>query len=354
MKGLILSGGKGTRLRPLTYTGAKQLVPIANKPVLFYGIEDLVEAGITDIGIVVGDTADQIKAAVGDGSRFGARVTYIPQEAPLGLAHGVKIARDFIGESRFVLFLGDNFIRDGIVPFVETFQRDAVNCQIILYQVPNPQNFGVAQLDGERVVRLVEKPQEFVSDLALVGIYMFDHHIFEAISHLQPSARGELEITDAVQKLIDLGYAVKPHILTGWWIDTGKMDDMLEANRLVLDILEPRLEGRVDEASSVVGRVVIEKGAEISHSTIRGPAIIGERTRVEHAYIGPYTSIDHDCLIARCEIEHSIVLESSKIVDVEHRLEDSLIGRYVEITRSTKQPRAHKLMLGDHSKVGIV
>ncbi len=355
MKGLILSGGKGTRLRPLTYTGAKQLVPVANKPVLFYAIEDLVEAGITDIGIVVGDTRDQIQAAVGDGSRFGARVTYIVQEAPLGIAHGVKIARDFLGEERFVLFLGDNFIRDGIVSLVESFRGNAADCQILLIKVPNPQQYGVAQLapDGS-VVRLVEKPKEFVSDLALVGIYMFDSHIFEAIARIRPSWRGELEITEAIQTLIDLGYKVSPQILSGWWIDTGKMEDMLEANRLVLEIIEPDNRGSVDPASHVNGKVVIEKDAQIVNSTVRGPAIIGERTRIVNSYVGPFTSIYHDCLLQDSEVEHSIVLEHCKIVDVHHRIEDSLIGRNVEITRSPVKPKAYKMMLGDHSKVGII
>jgi len=354
VKGLILSGGQGTRLRPLTYTGAKQLVPVANKPVLFYAIEDLVEAGITDIGIVVGDTADQIKAAVGDGSRFGAKVTYIRQEAPLGIAHGVKIARDFLGDDRFVLFLGDNFIRDGVVDLVERFRHGTMNAQIILYKVPNPQNLGVAVVNDGRVVRLVEKPKEFVSDLAVIGIYMFDHHVFEAVNAIKPSARGELEITDTIQYLIDHGYDVRPHFLTGWWIDTGKMEDMLEANRLILEVLEPRLEGMVDASSKLIGRVVLEKGAQVLSSTVRGPAIIGENTRVENSYIGPFTSIYHDCLIRDAEIEHSIVLENCRIVDVHARIEDSLIGRNVEIVRSPLKPSAYRMVVGDHSKVGIL
>ena len=358
MKGLILSGGKGTRLRPLTYTGAKQLVPIANKPVLFYAIEDLVEAGVTEIGIVVGDTAEQIKTAVGDGARFGARVTYIPQSAPMGLAHAVKIARDFLGDERFVLFLGDNFIRDGIIAQVETFRRGGMNCQIILYKVPNreaAQNLGVAVLDDDnRVVRLVEKPKEFVSDLALVGIYMFDQHIFDAIELIRPSARGELEITDAMQKLIELGHEVRPHLLTGWWIDTGKMSDMLEANRLILETMSTRIEGEVQGTSRLEGRVVLERGAQIINSTIRGPAIIGANARIENSYVGPFTAIDHDCVLCNAEIENSIVLDSSKIIDVDKRISDSLIGRFVEITQAPNQPAAYRLMLGDHSQVGVL
>lgn len=355
MKGLVLSGGKGTRLRPLTYTGAKQLVPVANKPVLFYVIEDLVEAGITDLGIVVGDTGDQIREAVGDGSRFGAQVTYIQQEAPLGIAHGIKIARDFLGDERFVLFLGDNFIRDGIVPFVEAFQDDSLNAQILLYKVPNPEALGVAVLDERgSVVRLVEKPKEFVSDLAVIGIYMFDHHVWEAVNAIKPSKRGELEITDTIQYLVDKGLNVKASMVHGWWIDTGKMSDILEANRLVLDTFETQILGEVDANSQVYNKVVVERGARVVNSIIRGPAIIGEETQIVNSYIGPFTSIYHHCLIQDAEIEHSVVLENSRIVDIDQRIEDSLIGRHVEITRSPLKPRAYKLMLGDHSKVGLI
>lgn len=355
MKGLILSGGKGTRLRPLTYTGAKQLVPVANKPVLFYVIEDLVEAGVTDLGIVVGDTGDQIREAVGDGSRFGARVTYIQQEAPLGIAHGIKISRDFLGDDRFVLFLGDNFIRDGIVPFVEAFQDDSLNAQILLYKVPNPEALGVAVLDEQgHVVRLVEKPKEFISDLAVIGIYMFDHHVWEAVNAIKPSKRGELEITDTIQYLVDKGLNVRASRVTGWWIDTGKMSDILEANRLVLDTFETRILGEVDAGSEVYNKVVVERGARIVNSIIRGPAIIGEDTQIVNSYIGPFTSIYHHCLIQDAEIEHSVVLENCRIVDIDQRIEDSLIGRNVEITRSPLKPRAYKLMLGDHSKVGLI
>jgi glucose-1-phosphate thymidylyltransferase len=354
MKGLILSGGKGTRLRPLTYTGAKQLVPVANKPVLFYAIEDLVEAGISEIGIVVGDTADQIRDAVGDGAAFGARVTFIRQDAPLGIAHGVKIARDFLGDDRFVLFLGDNFIRSGIAPLVERFRAGEANTLILLKEVPNPQDFGVAELDSGRVVRVVEKPRQPKSNLAVIGIYLFDANVFEAVGRIRPSARGELEITDTIQWLIDAGLDVQAHILADWWIDTGKMEDMLEANRLVLDVIEPRVLGTVDAPSRVYGKVAIDEGAEVVNSVVRGPVVIGARTRIINSFIGPFTAIDHDCLIANSEIEHSIVLESSRIEDIPQRIEDSLIGRYVEITKSPERPRALKLMLGDHSKVGIL
>ncbi len=355
MKGLILSGGKGTRLRPFTYTGAKQLVPVANKPVLFYAIEDLVEAGIVDIGIVISpETGDQVRESVGDGSGFGARVQYIEQDAPRGIAHGIKIARSFLGDDKFVLFLGDNFIRDGIVPQVSAFLNGAMNAQIILYEMPDPSGMGVAVLDGDnRVSKLVEKPRQFISPYAVIGIYMFDHHVFDAVNNIKPSARGELEITDTIQYLIDCKLNVRAHLLKGWWIDTGKMSDMLEANRLVLDVMEARNQGKVDAASRIEGRVVIEKDAEVINSTIRGPTIIGERTRIENAFIGPYTSIYHDCVVEQCEIEHSIVLENSSIVNTPSRIADSLIGRNTEVTRASGQTKTLKLMIGDHSKVGI-
>jgi glucose-1-phosphate thymidylyltransferase len=354
MKGLILSGGQGTRLRPLTYTGAKQLVPVANKPVLFWAIEHLVEAGITDLGIIVGDTGNQIRAAVGDGSRFGAKVTYINQDAPLGIAHGIKIARDFVGDERFVLFLGDNFIRGGVAPLVEAFRNSEMNCQIILYKVANPQELGVAIVEGGRVRKLVEKPKQFISDLAVIGIYMFDHNVFEAVNSIKPSARGELEITETIQYLIDHDFDVRPHLLTGSWIDTGKMQDILDANRLILDVMEARNDGSVDAASQIIGRVTLEKGAEIVNSTVRGPAIIGERTRVENSYIGPYTSIYHDCTVSGSEVEHSVILENSRICDIGQRIEDSLIGRNVEIAKSNSKPRAYRMVVGDFSKVGIL
>jgi glucose-1-phosphate thymidylyltransferase len=354
MKGLIVSGGKGTRLRPITYTSAKQLVPVANRPVLFRVLDAMMEAGITDIGIVVGDTAPVIEAAVGDGSAWGAKVTYIHQEAPLGLAHVVKISEDYLSDDRFVMFLGDNVIEGGITSLVEQFAASDWNAQIVLKRVEDPRQFGVAELQDGRIVRLVEKPKHPPSDLALVGIYMFDHHVFEAVKAIKPSGRGELEITDAIQYLMDQGYQVYPYIHEGWWIDTGKMEDMLEANRLLLETNESRIEGFVDADSKVNGKVVIEKDAEIISSTVRGPAIIGERTKVVNAYIGPFTSIYHDCLIADCEIEHSIIMEYCRIEDIHHRIEDSLIGRNVEVVRSPVKPRAYKMVLGDHSKVGIL
>jgi glucose-1-phosphate thymidylyltransferase len=353
MKGLILSGGRGTRLRPLTYTSAKQLVPIANKPVLFYGIEALVAAGVREIGIVVGDTADEIRAAVGDGSRWGARVTYLPQDAPRGLAHAVLISEPFIGREPFVMYLGDNLLNKGIVPLVEEFTREGPAAQILLARVPDPQMFGVAELENGRVVRLVEKPQEPRSDLALVGVYMFGPEVFTSVKRIAPSARNELEITDAIQDLIDRGLTVKPHVVDGWWKDTGKLEDMLEANRLILDTLERRVEGTVDEVSRVEGKVVIEPGAVIERSVVRGPAIIGANARIVQAYVGPFTSIMNDVRIEDAEIEHSIVLEGSVITALANRVEDSLIGKNVRIYRLPVKPSAYRFMLGDNSEVGI-
>lgn len=354
MKGLVLSGGKGTRLRPLTYTGAKQLVPLANKPVLFYVLEDLVAAGITDIGIVVGDTADQIQAAVGNGGAFGARITYIQQDRPGGLAHAVRTARPYLEDDPFVMFLGDNFIQGGIARFVDEFRSSDAASHLLLYRVPNPSAFGVAEVENGRVISLEEKPAAPRSDLALVGIYFFDQTIHAATEAISPSARGELEITDAIRHLVETGYRVQPHILSGWWIDTGKMEDMLDANRLVLLEMDRRVDGRVAEDCIVQGNVVIEEGAEVINSTLRGPLIIGPGARIEGAYIGPFSAIGAGCTIRNSEVEHTIVMERSQIVDVQERIADSLIGRDVTVTRSVTKPRAYKMMLGDHSKVEIL
>jgi glucose-1-phosphate thymidylyltransferase len=353
MKGLILSGGKGTRLRPITYTSAKQLVPVANKPVLFYGIEALAAAGIKDIGIVVGDTQAEIRAAVGDGSRWNVKVTYIEQDAPRGLAHAVLISEPFIGTDPFVMYLGDNLLSRGITRFVERFDQQRPAAQILLTKVPDPQMFGVAELDGDRVVRLVEKPKAPKSDLALVGVYMFGPEVFTSVKRIKPSFRNELEITDAIQDLIDRSLQVTPHIVEGWWKDTGKLEDMLEANRLILDTLERSIEGTVDAASRVEGKVVIEPGATIERSVVRGPVVIGAGATIAGAYIGPFTAVGNKVTIRETEIEHSIVLEGAVITDIANRIEDSLIGRNVSIYRLPVRPSAYRFMLGDNSEVGI-
>lgn len=353
MKGLILSGGKGTRLRPLTFTQAKQLVPVANKPVLFYGIEALKEAGIEEIGIVVGDTKDEIKEAVGDGSRWGIRITYIEQEAPLGLAHAVMISEGFLGKEPFVMYLGDNILKSGIKSLVEEFKEKESNSLILLTEVPNPQIFGVAELKDGKVVRLVEKPKKPMSNLALVGVYMFDYHVFEAVNAIKPSWRDELEITDAIQYLVDQGYDVHPHLVTGWWKDTGKIEDILEANLLILESISSKIEGKVDESSRISGQVILEKGVVVKNSIIRGPAIIGSETEIIDSYIGPFTSIQKRCKIVRTEVEHSIILEGSEIQDVGSRVDGSLVGRGVKIYKCPPKPSVYRFMVGDKSEIAI-
>ena len=354
MKGLILSGGKGTRLRPITHTSAKQLVPVANKPVLFYGIEAMAEAGIEDVGIIIApQTGDEIRAAVGDGSRFGVSITYVEQDEPLGLAHASLTAEGFLAGEPFVMYLGDNLLQGGITDLVDAFRTNSPDALILLTPVSDPQNYGVAELDAGRVVQLVEKPPQPTTDLALVGVYMFTARIHDAARAITPSARGELEITDAIQYLVDTGRRVEPHVVRGWWKDTGRLEDMLEANRLVLDLIEPRVEGELVEAQCD-GRVIVERGARLERSTVRGPAIIGAGTQITDAYIGPYTSIGEGCVIRAAEIEHSILLAGSKVADLEGRMESSLLGRDVTISRGVRQPRAYRFMVGDSSEIGIL
>ena len=355
VKGLVLAGGKGSRLRPLTATGAKQLVPVANKPVLFYALEQLVDAGVSEIGIITGDTASQVMAAVGDGSAFGASVTYLPQPAPLGLAHAIITAEEWLADARFCMFLGDNFLGGGIAPYAYRFQSEPCAAQILLRRVDDPSSLGVAVLDDDGlVVRLVEKPREPVSDLAVIGVYFFGPEIHQITPKLTPSARGELEITDAIQCLIDAGYTVRAQTIDDDWIDTGKKDDLLEANRLILGALERRIDGEVDAESTLIGPVAVEAGATIIGSTVRGPAVIGAGTSVRDTYVGPFTAIGAGCELSDCEIENSIVLEGSVIRNVERRIADSLIGREVVVERSPLRPQAIRLMLGDHSRVDVV
>ncbi len=354
LKGLILSGGKGTRLRPITHTSAKQLVPVANKPVLFYGIEAMAAAGITEVGIIIApETGGEIREAVGDGSRFGVRITYIEQDAPLGLAHAVLTAEPFLGDSAFVMYLGDNLLQGGIRDLVTAFRSGAPDALILLTQVPDPENFGVAELKDGVVVRLVEKPPEPQTDLALVGVYMFTPAIHDAARAIRPSGRGELEITDAIQHLVDEGLRVEPHIVRGWWKDTGRLDDMLAANRLVLETIDHRVEGELID-SKVDGRVVIEPGARLERSAVRGPAVIGADARLSDCYIGPYTAIGDGCVIENAEVEHSILLAGSSVRDLAGRMESSLLGRNVHIGRGHSQPRAYRFLVGDNSEIGIL
>lgn len=355
LKGLILSGGAGTRLRPITHTSAKQLVPVANKPVLFYGIEALVDAGVTEIGIVIApETGDEIREAAGDGSRFGAEITYIVQDKPAGLAHAVLTAEEFIGGSSFVMYLGDNLLADGLRGLVATFREAGPDALILLTPVSDPSSYGVAELDGDHVVRLVEKPKDPPSNLALVGVYLFGPPIFEAARALEPSWRGELEITEAIQSLIEDGHKVQSEVVSGWWKDTGQLADMLEANRLVLEEIETRLDGEIDADSRVEGKVVIEAGARVSGSVVRGPAVIGAGARIEGAYVGPYTSIGEDVKICRSEIEHSIVLSGSVVEDLGTRMEASLLGREVKLTRSDGMPKTLRMLVGDKSEIKII
>jgi glucose-1-phosphate thymidylyltransferase len=354
LKGLVLAGGKGNRLRPLTYTGAKQLVPIANKPILFYVIEKLVEAGISDITVIVSlETGAQVRGAVGDGSRFGARIAYIDQERPGGIAQAVGLAKDAMGGSPFVTFLGDNFLTHGIVPHVQAFEASRADAGILLKHVEDPRAFGVAEFENERLVRVIEKPADPPSDLAVIGIYFFTSRVFDAIASIKPSARGELEITHAIQWLLDAGANLRADVIDGGWIDTGKHDDLLDANRLILETLPgDRSGGTVDAASKLDGNVVLQPGCEIIDSVITGPAIIGERTRIERARIGPYTSIGPDCRIVASEISGSVIMESTILEQLGYRIDSSLIGRNVEL-RGAAGTGAHQMVLGDYSRVRV-
>jgi glucose-1-phosphate thymidylyltransferase len=354
LKGLILSGGRGTRLRPITHTSAKQLVPVANRPVLFYGIEAMARAGIDEIGIIIApETGDEIRAAAGDGSRFGVRITYIVQDEPAGLAHAVLTAESFLGDNAFVMYLGDNLLQGGIDDLVDAFREHEPDALILLTPVPDPEHYGVAELDEGRVVALSEKPPEPKTDLALVGVYMFKPVIHEAARAIEPSARGELEITDAIQHLVDSGRRVEPHVVRGWWKDTGRLEDMLEANRLVLDTMLGRVEGELVD-SQCDGRVVVEAGAVLERCTVRGPAVIGAGARLVDCYVGPYTAIGEGCRIERAEVEHSILLAGSAVVNLDGRMESSLLGRNVRIGRGDRQPRAYRFLVGDNSEIGIL
>ena len=349
MKALILAGGKGSRLRPITYSTAKQLVPVANKPVIEYGIEAIREAGISDFGIIVGDSHAEIESAMGDGSRWDATFTYIPQDSPLGLAHAVKTAQPYLQDDRFIMYLGDNLIKTGVADLVKEFENDAFDASILLTRVPNPEEFGVAELDGDRVVRLEEKPKNPKSDYALVGVYLFGPSIFDAIETLKPSFRGEYEITDAIQTLIDWGKDVRSHVVTGWWKDTGTVQAMLEANRLILETMPHRVDGTIED-SEIDDTVSVGEGARVVSSCIRGPAVIGKNCVIEHAYVGPFTSIADGTTLKNSEIEYSIVMDDCVIQDA-GRITGSLIGRGVSVARAARKPASLGLVLGDNSSV---
>ena len=362
MKALILSGGKGTRLRPLTYTGAKQLVPVANKPILWYGIEGIVATGITDIGIIISpETGEEVKSLTGNGDRFGAKITYILQEHPEGLAHAVKVARDFLGDSPFIMYLGDNLIEAELTPFLDGFKSEDLDALILLRPVVNPSAFGVAKVDRQgRVLGLVEKPKNPPSNLALVGIYFFSPQIHHAIDNIKPSARGELEITDAIQYLIDQQNAtgdetsVKAYNLEGWWLDTGKKDDLLSANQIILDTrLTSSVECEVDSDSKVIGRVQIGKGTTLVNCNIRGPVIIGENCRLENCFIGPFSSIADDVTLVDVDLEHSVILQGAKVVDIHQRIVDSVLGRRAQLVNAPKRPKAIRFMIGDDSQIEL-
>ncbi len=353
MKALIASGGRGTRLRPLTHTQNKHLIPIANKPILHYAIEAAVAAGIKQIGIVCNAESDEVPVAIGNGKQWGVRITYIPQKAPLGLAHVVKIAQKFIGKDDFIFYLGDNMVVGGVKRFIDEFETSDCNCFLTLAKVKDPERFGVPVLKNGRIVRVEEKPKKPQSQFAVAGIYIYDSRIFEAVKSIKPSSRGELEISDAHTYLIAKGYKVGYSEITGWWKDTGKPSDLLEANRLVLDNMEMKVEGEVDKASTVVGKVVLEKGARVINSVVRGPAIIGSGTTIENSYIGPFTSIGRNSAIRNSEVEYSIVLQECKIMDVHIRIEGSILGNDVEIVEASGKPRVHRFMIGDQSRVEV-
>lgn len=356
MKSIILCAGKGTRLRPLTHTSAKHLIPIANKPVLFYAIEAIGDCGVKEIGIIIGETGDDIKSELKEGSKWGVNISYIEQKEALGLAHAVSVARDFLGEEKFLMYLGDNLLKNGVESYADKFIKGNYNAFVLLTEVDNPRQFGVAELEGGRVVRVVEKPKKPVSNLALIGVYFFDKNVHQAVESIKPSARGELEITDAIQWMIDKGYKVGAEVIKGWWKDTGKPDDILEANRLILEDIERDVGGAkvVNVASQISGRVKIGKGSEIINSKILGPVIIGEKVRVVDSYVGPFTSLSDGVEIKKTEIEYSVVLENTKIENIKGRMQKCLIGKGVKIYHSKDLPRIYEFILGDHSKVGLL
>jgi glucose-1-phosphate thymidylyltransferase len=354
LKALIASGGRGTRLRPITHTRNKHLIPIANKPILHYAIEAAADAGITEVAIVINADSDEVPIAIGDGSRWGIKITYIPQITPGGLAQVVALAEDFVGKDKFIFYLGDNMVVGGVRRFIDEFLKSDCNCFLTLSKVKDPERFGVPEIRDGRIISVEEKPKNPKSSYAVAGIYLYDHHIFEAVKAITPSARGELEISDAHQYLIEKGYKVGFAEITGWWKDTGKPTDLLEANRLVLDNIAPSVEGEVDARSVVAGKVIVRRGARIINSVVRGPAIIGENCVIEDSYVGPFSSIGSNTTVRKSEVEYSIILRDCKILDVGIRLEGSILGNDVEIVEATGKPLVHRFMIGDQSRVEVV
>jgi glucose-1-phosphate thymidylyltransferase len=353
MKALIASGGRGTRLRPLTHTQNKHLIPIANKPILHYAIEAAVDAGIKQIGIVCNSDSNEVQQAIGNGKRWGVKITYIPQKAPLGLAHVVKISERFIGKDNFIFYLGDNMVVGGVKRYIEEFEQSGCNCHLTLSKVKDPERFGVPEIKRGRIVRVEEKPKKPKSQFAVAGIYIYDKHIFEAVKKIKPSNRGELEISDAHQYLIDKGYNVGYSEITGWWKDTGKPSDLLEANRLILDNITPNILGKVDNGSTIAGKVILEEGAQVINSVVRGPAIIGKNCIIENSYIGPFSSIGNNTAIRNAEVEYSIILRDCRIHNVKLRIEGSILGNDVEVVDAVGKPLVHRFMIGDQSRVEV-
>ncbi|MGD0591424.1 MAG: glucose-1-phosphate thymidylyltransferase [Bacteroidota bacterium] len=353
MKALIASGGRGTRLRPITHTQNKHLIPIANKPILYYAIEAAADAGIKEIGIVHNADSQEVPKYIGDGSKWGVKITYIPQETPGGLAQVVQLAEKFIAGDKFIFYLGDNMLIGGVKRFVDEFEKSGCNCYLTLSRVKDPERFGVPEIRDGKIVRVEEKPKQPKSNYAVAGIYLYDHHIFEAVKSLKPSARGELEISDAHTLLIERGLKIGYSEITGWWKDTGKPTDLLEANRLILDNIAPRNDGTVDKQSEVAGRVVIEKDARIINSKIRGPVIIGKNCVIENSYIGPFTSIGDRTEVRNSEIEYSIVLRDCKVTSVGIRIEGSILGNDVEVVEAVGKPQVHRFMIGDQSRIEV-
>jgi glucose-1-phosphate thymidylyltransferase len=354
LKALIASGGRGTRLRPITHTRNKHLIPIANKPILHYAIEAAADAGITEVAIVINADSDEVPRAIGDGSRWGIHITYIPQLTPGGLSQVVALAEEFVGKDKFIFYLGDNMVVGGVRRFIDEFHKSDCNCFLTLSKVKDPERFGVPEIRDGRIISVEEKPKHPKSSYAVAGIYLYDHHIFEAVKAIKPSARGELEISDAHQYLLDKGYNIGFAEITGWWKDTGKPTDLLEANRLVLDNISPGNEGEVDERSTIAGKVVVQRGARIINSVVRGPAIIGENCVIEDSYIGPFSSIGSNTIVRRSEVEYSIILRDCRILNVGIRLEGSILGNDVEIVEATGKPMVHRFMIGDQSRVEVV